>query len=131
VPFQSPYAPVAVGIGQLTLYATAVVTASYYVRRQIGQRAWRVLHYITFLVFIGSSVHGILSGSDAGTTWAFWMYLLAITATIFLTTYRIVVSIASHADDFDASRMGGSGTLPASRGPLDRPGARGGYPWPT
>jgi DMSO/TMAO reductase YedYZ heme-binding membrane subunit len=131
VPFQSPYAPVAVGIGQLTLYASAVVTASFYVRRRIGQKAWRLLHYITFLVFIGSSVHGITSGSDSGTPWAFWMYLLAVTATIFLTTYRIVVAVAIRADEFDVARITGTGTLPASRGPLDRPGARGGYPWPT
>jgi len=131
VPFQSPYAPVAVGIGQLTLYASAIVTASFYVRRRIGQKAWRLLHYITFLVFIGSSVHGITSGSDAGTPWAFWMYLLAVTATVFLTTYRIVVAVATRADEFDVTRITGTATLPASRGPLDRPGAKGGYPWPT
>jgi DMSO/TMAO reductase YedYZ heme-binding membrane subunit len=131
VPFESPYAPIAVGIGQLTLYGTAVVTASFYVRRQIGQRAWRILHYVTFLVFIGSSVHGILSGSDSGTPWAFWMYVLTVTAAIFLTVYRIVISIAGHTNKFDAGRVTARGALPPTRGPLDRPGARGGYPWPT
>jgi DMSO/TMAO reductase YedYZ heme-binding membrane subunit len=132
VPFQSPYAPLAVGVGQLTLYTAAVVTATFYVRRQIGQRTWRTIHYITFLVFIGSTVHGISSGSDSGTPWAFWIYLLTATATIFLTTYRIVISVAAHASAPSTELFVPYGTRPAQPGPLDRPGARsGGYPWPS
>jgi DMSO/TMAO reductase YedYZ heme-binding membrane subunit len=121
-----------VGVGQLTLYTAAVVTATFYVRRQIGQRTWRIIHYFTFLVFIGSTVHGISSGSDSGTQWAFWIYLLTATATIFLTTYRIVISIAAHANAPSTELFIPYGTRPAQPGPLDRPGARsGGYPWPS
>jgi predicted ferric reductase len=94
VPFSSPYAPVWVGIGQLTLYGLAVITASFYVRRQIGQRTWRLLHYLTFLVFVGVIGHGVTSGSDSGAPWAFWLYLVPGASSVFLIVYRIVVSIA-------------------------------------
>ena len=132
VPFQSPYAPIPVGIGQLTLYGTAIVTASFYVRRRIGQRTWRVLHYFTFLAFIGSAVHGVLSGTDGGTQWAFWLYLLTVTAAIFLTTYRIVISVAARSSRPKADLFIPYGTRPTAPGPLDRPGSRGeGFPWPS
>jgi predicted ferric reductase len=96
VPFASPYATTWVGIGQLTFYGLAIVTASFYVRRQIGQRAWRMLHYLTFLVFIGAIGHGVMAGSDSGTPWAFWLYLVPGAASVFLLVYRIVISIAAH-----------------------------------
>ena len=65
VPGLAPHAPVAVAFGQVALYLTAIVTASFYVRRRIGQRTWRTFHYPTFLVFVGVTVHGIAAGSDS------------------------------------------------------------------
>jgi hypothetical protein len=123
VPFASPYSPVTVGIGQLTFYASAVVTASFYVRRHIGQRAWRALHYVTFLAFIGATYHGIASGSDSGSGWAFWVYLVPATASIFLLTYRIAVSVSARIDRSRARRAGIPTPIGPVRGPLDRPGA--------
>jgi hypothetical protein len=95
VPFASPYAATWVGIGQLSFYGLAVITASFYVRRQIGQRAWRILHYFTFLTFIGATSHGIMSGSDSGSVWAFYVYLIPGSLAVFLLVYRIVISIAA------------------------------------
>ncbi len=94
IPFASPYAPTAVAVGQLAFYVAAIVTGSFYVRRQIGQRAWRLIHYLTFLGFVGVTVHGIASGSDTGAPWASWLYIVPITAVAFFLAYRIVVSVA-------------------------------------
>lgn len=94
VPFASPYAAVAVGIGQVAFYLVAVVTVSFYVRGRIGQRAWRAVHYATFLAFVGVTAHGIAAGSDSGQAWAAWIYLAPIAAVVFLVTYRIAVAVA-------------------------------------
>jgi hypothetical protein len=115
VPFASPYAPQWVGIGQLMLYLIAVLTVTFYVRRHIGQRAWRLIHYLTFVAFVGVSVHGIMSGSDSGSPWAFWAYLVPSTAAVFLVVYRVVLSVAGHL------RPSPTGAAPRP-GPLDRPG---------
>ena len=112
VPFASPYAPILVGIGQITFYAMAIVTASFYVRRHIGQRAWRTLHYITFLAFAGATFHGISAGSDSGQAWAFWLYLIPIAAAVFLLTYRIVLSVSIHRAPAGESRPA---IVPATR----------------
>jgi predicted ferric reductase len=123
LPFASPYSPIWVGIGQVTFYATAIVTASFYVRRQIGQRVWRLLHYVTFLAFIGASAHGIASGSDSGSPWAYWVYLVPVTAAVFLLTYRIVISLSNVAHRPRVERAGTPEVPTVPRGPLDRPGA--------
>lgn len=95
VPFQSPYSPITVGIGQITFYLSLVVTASFYVRRRIGQKAWRILHYLTFVAFIGATLHGIMSGSDSGQRWAFYLYVGTVAMAVFLLTYRIAISLAA------------------------------------
>lgn len=104
IPFASPYAPTAVGIGQVAFYLVVLVTGSFYVRRQIGQRAWRLIHYLTFLAFVGAAAHGIASGTDTGATWASWVYLGPVAAAVFFFAYRIVISIAAHRSPARASR---------------------------
>ncbi len=126
VPFASPYAAIPVGFGQLAFYGFAIVTASFYVRRRIGQRAWRTLHYLTFLVFAGTTAHGLAAGTDAKSAWAFGIYLVASAAVLFLTVYRIAISVGER-------RLARSAPAPAD--PLPAGSARsatpGGLPWPT
>jgi predicted ferric reductase len=95
VPGLSPYEPVALAFGQVALYLAIAVLASFYLRRRMSQRAWRALHYLTFLSFIGSTVHGIASGTDSGTPWALAIYLGAAASVAFLLAYRVAVSVAT------------------------------------
>jgi predicted ferric reductase len=94
IPFSGPYRPEWVGIGQLTFYLMVVVYASFSVRRRIGQRAWRLLHYTTLLVFAGATAHGLMSGTDSPAAWAFWAYTIASVVVAFLLVYRIVLGLA-------------------------------------
>ncbi len=95
VPGLSPHSPVAVAAGQVAFYLMAVVIASFYVRRTIGQRTWRLLHYLTFLAFIGATAHGLAAGTDSGSAWAWWIYVGSTVAVAFLFSYRIVMSFGT------------------------------------
>jgi len=95
VPFNGPYRSVWVGLGQLSLYLTAIVMASFYLRRRIGQKRWRTLHYVTFLAFLGATAHGLMAGTDTAAPWAFGMYLAATAVVVFLTVYRIALAVTS------------------------------------
>lgn len=97
IPFAGPYRPEWVGIGQIAFYLMVVVYASFFVRRRIGQRAWRALHYTTFLAFVGATAHGVMSGTDSSAAWAFWIYASATVAVVFLLGYRITLSLAGSA----------------------------------
>ena len=98
VPGLAPHAPVAVAFGQVALYLMAAVTASFYLRKHIGQRAWRTFHYVTFLAFAGATIHGIASGSDSNAGWAEAVYLASGVLVLFLLTYRIAMSMAARAE---------------------------------
>jgi sulfoxide reductase heme-binding subunit YedZ len=121
VPFASPYRPLWVGIGQVGLYVTAVVIGSFYVRRRIGQRTWRMLHYLTFLSFVSATAHGVMSGTDSGTPWAWVIYVGATAAVAFLMTYRIVLSVATRRRGPQSGRA--AATRPTAR-PLPTAGRR-------
>jgi DMSO/TMAO reductase YedYZ heme-binding membrane subunit len=95
VPFLGPYRPLWTGIGQLTLILTAVVVGSFHIRRRIGQPRWRGLHYLTYLVFLGATVHGLMAGTDTSTPWAFWGYVAASATVVFLTAYRVTVALVA------------------------------------
>ncbi len=97
VPFSGPYRPEWVGIGQLGFYLMVVVYVSFYLRRRLGQRTWRLLHYTTLLAFAGATAHGLMAGTDTPAAWAFWTYASASAAVVFLLGYRITLGIAQSA----------------------------------
>ncbi|MGB1253674.1 MAG: hypothetical protein ACPG8W_23890 [Candidatus Promineifilaceae bacterium] len=90
IPFTGPYSPLWVGMGTLGFYIMLLTTLSYYVRKQIGQKMWRKLHYTTFGGYVLATVHGLMAGTDA-------MQLLSVFGgssflVLFLTLYRILSS---------------------------------------
>ena len=93
IPFAGPYRPIWVGVGQVAFYVSAAVYFSFNVRRRIGQRAWRTLHYATFLAYLGATAHGLMSGTDTSEPWAFWSYVGSGLAIAFLFAYRISASL--------------------------------------
>jgi predicted ferric reductase len=90
VPFVAPYRPFAVGLGVLAAYAAIVVHASFGLRRQIGQRAWRLLHYLSFVVFVLATAHGLLAGSDARSPSMRIAYASSTAVVLALLAYRVV-----------------------------------------
>ncbi|MGD0173901.1 MAG: hypothetical protein ABSC61_05625 [Anaerolineales bacterium] len=91
VPFSNPlYRPFWVGIGQIGFYTLVLVGLSYYVRRSLTPRVWRLIHYLSFLTFLLVLIHGITSGSDSAQPWAMLAYLITGGSVWFLTVYRVV-----------------------------------------
>ncbi|MCU0492891.1 MAG: hypothetical protein MUD01_14970 [Chloroflexaceae bacterium] len=94
IPFASSnYEPLWVGLGQVAFYLLALVGLSFYARPWIGRRGWRVLHFISFAVFVLVLLHGIASGSDSGTTWVQSAYWFCGGSVLFLTVYRVLVTV--------------------------------------
>ena len=64
VPFQVSYAPVAIGLGTLSLDIVVVVTVTSWRRRRLDDRLWRWLHRTSYVAFVLLFLHGLLSGTD-------------------------------------------------------------------
>src|SRR5437879_4195909 len=66
--------PVWIGFGQLAFYLLAVVAFSFYVRDRLGVHAWRLIHMLSFALFLMVLVHGLQSGTDSQSLWALALY---------------------------------------------------------
>jgi predicted ferric reductase len=93
VPFNSSgYKPVWVGLGQIGFYLLAIVGLSFYVRKRLGNRSWRLIHYFSFLTFALALLHGIFAGTDS-TVMAIQIFYWATGASLlFLLVYRILIT---------------------------------------
>ena len=92
VPFAAPYRPVWVALGTIGFYLTLLVSITFYIRRWIGQKTFRLIHLASYLAFIGAALHGLFAGTDSPLPMVQVMYLLTSLSVIFLTAYRIVMS---------------------------------------
>jgi sulfoxide reductase heme-binding subunit YedZ len=66
----------------------ALIYLSFFLRRRIGARNWRWLHWATYLVFLLATIHGFASGTDSTQPWARDLYLGAVGAVAFATAWR-------------------------------------------
>ena len=87
------YLPQWVGLGQLGFYIWGLVVLSYYVRRLIGRKTWRTIHFASYLVFALTLLHGIFSGTDTAKVWVTGLYWVSGSIILFLTFYRILYSV--------------------------------------
>ena len=92
LPGLSPYRPAAVAFGVLAAELALLIVVSFSLRRRIGARNWRRLHWLTYLVFLTGTVHGLAAGTDSQRPWALGLYLGAVGSVVFATSWRILAS---------------------------------------
>ena len=106
IPFIGPYRPVWVGLGIIGFYMMALVALSFQFRKQLGQKHWRMLHYLSFAVYVLATIHGLTAGTDTSKLSMQVMYLGSGLFVIFLTTYRLLTRNPIKRDDARA-QVGG------------------------
>ncbi len=97
VPGASAWRPLPVALGVIAFYTMFVVTASFYVKKWIGQNAWRVIHMASFGTFVGAALHGVFSGTDSGHPVVTTMYVASLAMVTMLMIIRIAQSAAPPA----------------------------------
>lgn len=85
------YRPLATGLGTLAAEGMLLVYVSFPLRKRIGARTWRHLHYSTYGVFALATAHGIAAGSSTHEAWALALYGTATGAVLGATAWRILV----------------------------------------
>lgn len=69
LPFQGQYRPIYLGLGTLAVDLVGLVVATSLLRHRIGPRAFKVVHWLTYLLWPVALLHGLGIGTDAPTTW--------------------------------------------------------------
>ncbi len=89
IPGKSDWRPLAVAMGIAALYGLVLVSGSFYVKRWIGQKTWRSIHFASFGVFVASLVHGIWAGTDTASPLMMGLYIGSAIVVFGLIGHRL------------------------------------------
>ena len=87
VPLASHYRPLWVGLGALAFDLLLAVLVTSLVRRRLGLRAWKAVHWAAYACWPVAVLHGLGTGTDAS---ALWFEALAA-----VCVFAVLVAIAS------------------------------------
>jgi sulfoxide reductase heme-binding subunit YedZ len=92
IPGLIPHRPAWTGAGVVAAEVLALVHISFRLRKRIGAKAWRRVHFLAYLAFAGATAHGLAAGTDTGRPWALAVYAGATGAVAALTGWRAVTA---------------------------------------
>jgi hypothetical protein len=91
VPGTAPWRPITVAAGVVAGYLMLALALSFHVRRRIGQRKWRLLHYASFAAFALALGHALHAGTDLQGTTGLVFGAIAISPILWLVFARILM----------------------------------------
>jgi sulfoxide reductase heme-binding subunit YedZ len=91
VPGVVPYRPLWTALGVVAFEVMLLIYVSFSLRRRIGAKAWRRLHWLTYAVFGLALAHGLAAGTDSAQPWALGLYGAATGAVLAATAWRALV----------------------------------------
>jgi sulfoxide reductase heme-binding subunit YedZ len=91
VPGLVPYRPLWTALGVVAAELMVLVYASFSLRRRIGTRTWRRVHWFTYGVFALATLHGLAAGTDGTRTWVLALYGSAVGAVLAAAAWRALV----------------------------------------
>lgn len=90
IPGVSSWEPLAVTLGVVSFWTVLIVSLSFYVKKWIGQKAWRSIHYLSFGAFGATVAHGVMAGTDTSNPWVASLYVASVIVVVLLTAVRVM-----------------------------------------
>jgi sulfoxide reductase heme-binding subunit YedZ len=92
IPFLTPYRPLWIGLGALAFDMLLAVGITSGLRRRIGVRAWRGVHYLAYACWPIAVLHGLGSGTDARLPIMVLIEVVCIASVVSAVAWRLVAS---------------------------------------
>ena len=89
VPFSSYYRTFWLGLGTIAFELLLAIVLTSLVRGFIGQAAWRLVHWLTYVSWPVAVLHGVGAGTDAWSAWLFALQALCVVAVLGAFGYRL------------------------------------------
>lgn len=89
IPFAMPYREPYTGLGLIAGYLAAALGLSFYQRKRLGVRRWRVVHRAASAVYVLALVHTLGAGTDASTGWLRMVLIVSGAPVAFLLIMRL------------------------------------------
>ena len=97
VPFVTPYRPLWMGLGTLAFDLLLAIAIASLVRRRLGYRAWRAIHWLAYASWPVAVLHGLGTGSDVKQWWMLGLTAACIVAVLVAVWTRIAHTSGEHA----------------------------------
>jgi len=93
IPFLSPYRPLWLGLGAISFDLLLAVAVTSALRRHVGYRAWRAVHWGAYACWPLALVHGLGTGSDATSVWMLLLSIACLAAVLIALGWRVSATV--------------------------------------
>lgn len=94
LPLGSTYRPLWLGLGALSFDVLLAVAITSVVRRRLGYRAWRAIHWLAYVSWPVAIFHGLGTGTDAASAWLLAVTAACLVAVVLATAVRFLAEPA-------------------------------------
>jgi sulfoxide reductase heme-binding subunit YedZ len=89
IPFVSAYRPLWIGFGALALDLLVAIVITSLLRRRLGYRSWRAVHWLAYASWPVAVLHGLGTGSDTKVWWMLALTAACVAAVLIALWVRI------------------------------------------
>ncbi len=89
IPFISPYRPLWLGLGALSFDLLIALTITSLLRRRLGYRSWRAVHWLAYASWPVAVLHGLGTGTDTNALWNLTVTVACLVAVVLAVWKRI------------------------------------------
>jgi hypothetical protein len=107
IPLAATYRPIWMGLGALAFDLLLALVITSLVRRRLGYRTWRAVHWLAYASWPVAVLHGLGTGSDTKSLWMLVLTVVCVAAVVVAVGARL----ARVDDTYAALRMPGTALL--------------------
>jgi methionine sulfoxide reductase heme-binding subunit len=89
IPIGATYRPLWLGLGALSFDLLLALVITSLVRRRLGYRSWRAIHWAAYASWPVAVAHGLGTGTDASSTWMLLITAVCLAAVVVAVAMRI------------------------------------------
>jgi DMSO/TMAO reductase YedYZ heme-binding membrane subunit len=90
VPFASAYRPLWLGLGAVAFDLLIALTVTSVLRRRLGYRTWRAVHWLAYASWPVAVLHGLGTGSDSRQAWALALTFACVAVVAVAVVWRVL-----------------------------------------
>lgn len=89
IPFSSSYRRLWLGLGVVAIWVLLAIIATSLLRPLFGYVAWRMIHWLTYLMWPIAVIHGIGTGTDPRFAWMLVIEAVCIGSVVSALAWRV------------------------------------------
>jgi methionine sulfoxide reductase heme-binding subunit len=96
IPFHSAYRSLWLGLGALSFDLIIALVVTSLVRRRLGYRSWRAIHWLAYVSWPVAVLHGVGTGSDVKAAWSLLITLVCVAAVLAAVVVRLRAAVSAN-----------------------------------